>query len=293
VSATSLAGLLVLIGDGPHKEAAQTELNKAFPADEVYQVLCSLRRNSAPGVDRIPTEWYKYAACSPSDTCVRAITKVFNLIWESEYPKQWASSALVPVPKPKGCKQDKDNYRGIAVSNAIGKIFSLCLMHRLDAWAEKFDLRAAGQFGFRKERGTADASFVLNHLIDQHRERGKPLYVAFIDFKKAYDWVDRDLLWDCLNKLGVSDPFLSTLRSMYNNVRLQIRMHGKLGTPFPSVVGVKQGDPLSPLLFGLLIDRMELYFKSNQPDEGVKVLGTLLQLLMYADDVAQCSESPS
>ena len=117
-------------------------------------------------------------------------------------------------------------------------------------------MRAAGQFGFRKERGTSDASFLLNHLIDQHRARGQPLYVAFIDFKKAYDWVDRDLLWDCLGRLGITDPLLSVLRSMYSNVRLQVRMHGSLGTSFPSVVGVKQGDPLSPLLFGLLIDRI-------------------------------------
>ena len=94
----------------------------------------------------------------------------------------------MPVPKAKGCQQDKDNYRGIAVSNAIGKIFSLSIMHRLDDWAEYCGMRAAGQFGFRKERSTSDASFLLNHLIDQHRARGQPLYVAFIDFKKAYDW---------------------------------------------------------------------------------------------------------
>ncbi|MBW4017180.1 hypothetical protein HG534_13025, partial [Moraxella osloensis] len=114
-----------------------------------------------------------------------------------------------------GSVYDKDNYRGLAVSNSIGKIFSLCMLRRLDDWSEEFNLRAAGQYGFRSGRGTADASFILNHIVDKYREKKKPLFVAFVDFKKAYDWVNRDLLWDCLARLGVKDPYLSILKSMY------------------------------------------------------------------------------
>ena len=125
------------------------------------------------------------------------MTNLFNLIWKISNPSQWAAAALVPVPKSKGSVYDKDNYRGIAVSNSIGKIFSLCMLHRLDEWAEEFKLRAAGQDGFRSGRGTADASFIRNHIIDRYRDKRKPQYVAFVDFKKVYDWVNRDLLWDC------------------------------------------------------------------------------------------------
>jgi hypothetical protein len=60
------------------------------------------------------------------------------------------------------------------------------MLHRLDAWADEFNLRAAGQYGFRNGRGTADESFILNHLVDKYREKEKTLFVAFVDFKKAY-----------------------------------------------------------------------------------------------------------
>ena len=143
------------------------------------------------------------------------------------------------------------------MGNSISKIFLLCLLHRLDNWAEDYGLRAAGQSGFRLKRGTADATFVLNHLIDKYHFHKKPLYVTFVDFKKAYDWIDRGLLWECLSKLGVHGACLDALKSMYTDVNLQVRLNGQLGSPFNSKMGVKQGDPLSPLLFGLLIARID------------------------------------
>ena len=88
-------------------------------------------------------------------------------------------------------------------------------------------------------------------LTDIEIRENRYIYVACVDFKKAYDWVNRDLLWDCLARLGVRDPYLSVLRSMYNNhVVLQVRLHGWghhwTPRPFPSLVGVKQvrGSPI-------------------------------------------------
>jgi hypothetical protein len=105
-----------------------------FTTEEVFCVLQSLRKNSSPGVDGIPAEWYRFASHEANSPFVQAMTNLFNLIWKTSYPSQGA--ALVPVPKSKGSVYDKDNHRGIAVSNSIGKVFSLCMIHRLDAWAE-------------------------------------------------------------------------------------------------------------------------------------------------------------
>ncbi len=161
------------------------------------------------------------------------MTNLFNLVWKTSHRSQWAAAALVPVPKSKGSVYDKDNYRGIAVSNSMGKIFSLSMLHRLDEWAEEFKLRAAGQYGFRSGRGTADASFILNHILDRYRDTRKALYVAFVDFKKAYDWVNRDLLWDCLARLGVRDLYLSISVSLDLCITMLFSKYAFMGTLDP------------------------------------------------------------
>ena len=79
---------------------------------------------------------------------------------------------------------------------------------------------------------------------------------------------------------------------MYADVTLQVRLDGFLGTPFSSGTGVKQGDPLSPLLFGLLIDRIEYCFRNKLPHIGVGMGAHILQVLLYADDLAIMAESP-
>lgn len=181
-------------------------------------------------------EWLKFGATDQNHQLIDTITHVFNKVIHGSYPTNWAASAIVPVPKGKGVKTDMDNYRGIAVGSVFGKIFSLCLLHRLDEWAEYYDLRAQGQFGFRKERGTSEATFTLNTIIDGYKSNHKSIYVAFVDFRKAYDCINREALWNCLSKLGVSDSFLKILRSMYTSVSMRVRMNGKLGEEFISMI---------------------------------------------------------
>ena len=112
--------------------------------------------------------------------------------------------------------------------------------------------RGAGLQGsiFRKGKGTADCCFVLNHVLvacDHHRQA---VYAAIVNFRNAYDSVDREVLWERLRRLGVHGHMLRTLQEMYAIVRLRVRVGDRLREE--SKRGVKQGDPLSPLLFGLL-----------------------------------------
>ncbi len=112
---------------------------------------------------------------------------------------------VTPVPKPKGNPLCMDDHRPIVVGPALGKLFSIVLMRRLDTWAEDAQLRATTQFGFRQWQGTDEGSFLLKHVIDSYRTLQKPVYAAFVDLRKAYDSIDRELLWNVLRSLGVQD----------------------------------------------------------------------------------------
>jgi hypothetical protein len=75
------------------------------------------------------------------------------------------------------------------------KSFAMILDKRLNKWAEQHGLCAKGQVGFRKNYRTADQLFILRTLIKQNKAKKKPFYFCFVDFKKAFDNVPREVLW--------------------------------------------------------------------------------------------------
>ena len=275
--------------------AAASVLNDPFTQAEVHAALAQLACHKAAGVDGMPAEFLQQAYIEHSNmrefVLTPVLTKLFNAVWRGAYPPAWQVSALVPVPKPKGRPDAYDDHRGIAVSPVAAKLFAMVMLARLDRWAERRGLRAAGQAGFRAGRGTPDNLFVLRHLIDSAAVHKRPLFCAFIDFSKAYDRVDRGLLWRVLRGCGLHGAALSTVQAMYESVRMQVRMRGKLGTAFESGVGVKQGCPLSPLLFGILVDRLEPFLERHCQGHGAQLATSLVRALLYADDVACTSES--
>jgi hypothetical protein len=142
-------------------------------------------------------------------------------------------------------------------------VFTLIFESCISQWAETNDLRAKGQVGFRKDFRTTDNLFILHTLTEQARFQKKKLYTCFVDFKKAFDTVPRDLLWQVLEGLGISGRILECLCSMYRQDQACLH-HPKEGlTPtFLCRIGVKQGYPLSPLLFGLFIDGLEKWLNA-------------------------------
>ena len=256
--------------------------------------------DKSPGVDGLPMDFLKHAIRTAEVDGETVKTNIFaaplaivltKMLASGAYPREWSVGAVAPVPKPKGDPGSKDDHRAIVVGQAMAKLFSLVMLRRMDAWAEDEGMRAAGQAGFRHGRGTPDNAFVLQHVIEKYRSLKKPVYAAFIDFRKAYDSVSRPLLWECLRGLGVHGRALSVLQSMYSDVRLRVRLEGVLGEMFSSGVGVMQGCPLSPLFFGLLIDRIEAFMHEMLPGVGVHLGQMLLQILLYADDLVLLAES--
>ena len=283
-------------------QAAAANLNRPFTIQEVETGLRRLQNNKAAGCDGLVAEFLTKAVVTVEveGTGLRkkeyvlapALTTTFNAVLQGGYPTDmWGVSALTPVPKPKGQPNVKDDYRGIAVGSVLAKLYALVVLARLDAWAESTGQRAHGQAGFRAGRGTPDNCFILRHVIDAAAVRKKPLYCAYIDFSKAYDRVDRDLLWRVLRGMGLHGEVLTTLQQMYEEVQMRVRAGGELSVPFPSSVGVRQGCPLSPLLFGLVIDRLERFLAQKCPDAGTRVASQLLRALLYADDVVLICDS--
>ena len=131
----------------------------------------------------------------------------------------------------------------------MGKIYSQILLNRLNEWADNEDKILDSQFGFQKGKSTIDCIFTFHSVIAKTLSAGEKLYCIFIDYKKAFDKVNRSFLWQKLLSENVSSKFVNALRSMYSIVRSCIRFQANKSRFFTSFNGLKQGDPSSPLLF--------------------------------------------
>ena len=122
------------------------------------------------------------------------------------------------------------------------------------------DIITDAQFGFKPKCGTRDAIFTLHSIISSCLSKGKRLYCAFIDFKKAFDSVDRQKLWLKLSQVGIQGKLLKTIQSMYLNVKSCIGLNGDLSEYFCNKIGLMQGEVLSPILFNLYVNDFETNF---------------------------------
>jgi hypothetical protein len=114
-----------------------------------------------------------------------------------------------------------------------------------------------------------------------------------VDFRKAFDIVPRDLLWQVLAEMGIMGCFMQCLHNVYSqdNVRIMHPTEG-LSARFSCGIGVKQGCPLSPLLFGLYLDGLNKHLNALDGDSPPQLADIVFKLLLYADDLALTSETP-
>ena len=151
-----------------------------------------------------------------------------------------------------------ENYRGITLLSALGKLFTSIFNNRLYDYMVQKGILEAQQGGFRKMHGIVDSIFTLKMLIDKYvksrpRKHQKLLFSCFVDFGKAFDCIPRQKLFDKLRKEGVQGRFLDVLISMYSNDKSAVKIDNKLTEAFTCFAGVKQGCMMSPTLFNFYL----------------------------------------
>ncbi|KAI3377435.1 hypothetical protein L3Q82_008413 [Scortum barcoo] len=112
------------------------------------------------------------------------------------------------------------------------------------------------QCGFRPGRGTVDQLYTLRRVLEGLWEFAQPVHMCFVDLEKAFDRVPRGILWGVLREYGVRGPLLRAVRSLYDRSRSLVRIAGSKSDLFPVHVGLRQGCPLSPVLFIIFMDRI-------------------------------------
>ena len=264
------------------------DLDRPISREEVLLAIRKLKNNKTAGPDGIIGEMLKYAG----ELVIQFLIKFFNKLFdEGIFPDNWCESIILPLFK-KGPPNDPNNYRGISLCDISSKLYSSIVNSRLQEWIEQNDVIGECQAGFRKNYSTIDHIFTLMAMIQKQFSLNRKLYVAFIDFEKAFDSISRKLLWPILVKNGVKGKLYRCIRSMYANVRARVRCGGQFTDYIRCTSGVKQGDVCSPVLFSLFINELAVEVISNGR-HGVSYSSYFLELfiLLFADDVILLSEA--
>ena len=202
----------------------------------------------------------------------------------------WKSGIITPVLKSSTAdKRDPVNYRGITITPAIYKLYCNVLNNRLLEWENDNHILCENQNGFRKGRSTVDHIISLTSIIETRKLKRQSTFTAFIDFSKAYDSIDRDLLFKKLADLGLKGRMHKAIASLYESVKCCVRVNAFKTDIFEVNCGLKQGCTLSTLLFNLYVN--DLVTKINSLDIGIEIDGEKVAVMLYADDLVLISAS--
>ena len=279
------------------------ELNAPITIEEISKVILNLKNQKACSInDHVLNEYLKYS----KDSMLPIYCKLFNLILNTGIvPEAWSKGTILPIYKNKGDVKDPDNYRGITILSCFGKLFTAVLNQRLNNYLESTGILIEEQAGFRKHYSTANHIFSLKMLIDFYLYKKKRLYCAFIDYRKAFDSVNRVALWRKLLDNNIDGKIFKVIFNIYDNAKSCVKAGGNISMFFSSMAGVRQGENLSPILFSLFLNDL-VHFMSNTYS-GLATLsqdiGSILNnddievffklyLLLYADDTVIFAETP-
>ena len=274
--------------------------------EELQKAIKQLGNGKSPGADGLPAEIFKNGGY----ILQIALLKLVHKIWDEEcVPEDFKSSTVIPLFKGKGDKKAVDNYRGISLLTCAGKLLARILVNRLNAEILE-NVTPEEQCGFRESRSTIDLIFVARQIQERCREQRTPLYALFVDFKKAFDSVNREALWTVLGKFGCPGKFINIIKALYTGSTARVQSGGLTSEEFNIFTGVKQGCVLAPTLFSIYLTAIvKMAFDRN--DEGIQfdyrldgrllnrsrfnakslVQRTAVKMLMFADDCALLATS--
>ena len=199
------------------------------------------------------------------------LTHLYNKTFEEGiFPSVLKYAKVVPIHKGES-KFIMSNYRPIALLPILGKILEKLMHSRLYTFLTRCKILYPGQYGFQKGKSTEQAFFDIQHKIVSSLESKDIPCAIFLDFAKAFDTVDKDILLNKLKHYGIRGKAHDWLSSYLTGRKQCVYVNGNLSEDLPIDTGVPQGSILGPLLFLIYIN--DLAQSSN-----------ILKFVMFADD---------
>lgn len=180
------------------------------------------------------------------------LLNIMNLAFKTgTAPREWTKSLIIPIPK-QGDLTDPAKFRGISLTSLAAKRYNRILINRVKPHDDP-PLRK-NQNGFRQGRGTLEQILCFRRLIEG-AQRGDPRLISiFVDFKKAFDSIDRTCMFAIVIAYGIPLKVVAALKSLYNKTQAFVRTSDGKTDFFDITTRVLQGDTAAPYLFIIVLD---------------------------------------
>jgi len=259
---------------------------------EIIDTLSDAKLVSSPGEDGVSTGLWKLAL-QGSDSLLPLVQSLFSsCLALSFFPSAWKTSVIVPLVKDEKKERTMSNVRPISLQNCLGKLFMKVLAHRLGNIFARFPILNSAQRGFIHGGSINKCIDELLDAWELGRANKSELYTLFYDIAQAYDSVQRDVLLRAMRRLRIPLSFITLIEDSLTGLSSCVRTAYSVSRRFDVQRSLRQGCPLAPLLFVILMDALHDGLEIN-PFSGVRAGLTLrlphtddLQLasLGYADD---------
>ena len=240
---------------------------KETTPDEIWKIIHNLDGKKSGDIYGISPDIVKLSA-SPTS---QALAIVFNLsVQEGCFPSFMKIAKILPQHKGDSVLSES-NYRPISLLPIFSKIFERLIYDRLIQFIDSHNILSELQFGFQKNKSTEQAVSSIVTALNCAKYNKLSSYCVFLDFAKAFDTVNHQILLGKLQHYGLYGKSFSLLESYLSDRKQQVEINGTLSDSGVIKHGVPQGSVLGPLLFLLYI---------NDISESSKIL----KFYLFADD---------
>ena len=254
--------------------------------DDCYKAVLSMQNNKAPGCDGLSSEFYKCFWPDIKDMLIESLNEGYTQGGLSESQRQGILTLLFK----KGDRKILDNWRPISLLNTDYKILARVLSQRLQRVIQK--IISFDQTGYIKGRSASDNLRLVQDVIDYCNNLEEQGLILFLDFKQAFDCVNHEFLFETLKRFNFKESFIQWVKVLYINAEGKVINNGWISQSFKIKRGVRQGCPLSALLFVLVVEVMASRIRSNKNIHGINIpiredpFTYELRISQLADDTA-------
>ena len=243
---------------------------------EIKKALSMMKAGKSPGLDGIPVELWRLLQRSTTPILARLFTAVGELGLK---PHGFLDGVIITLYK-KGDRSDPASYRPITLLNTDYKVLAKVLANRLGPVLG--GLLGQEQTAFLPRRLIGSNILLLQQLPQLLRQAQQSAVVAFLDFRKAYDTVDRDFLAEVMAAVGMGAGLMRWARLLLTDTRACVEVNGHISPKVCMAAGVRQGCPLSPMLYLFIAHALLCWLRAK--GVGVCVRRLRLDAAQYADD---------